>query len=427
MKILFTPYGGGSIAHVVRSLAVADELKRRGHQIMFTSPKTKKTFIEKAGYKVFGEGHADVNLNDENDQAITYFRNNHNLFINWLNDEIEAAESFKPAIIVNSPSFFGPLASLKLGIPHVSIMNAQWLLEFKGLLGLGKSKNHLGHYLLRKLAKPIFAKRFDDLYMEEIRNFYHKLKIPTVPEKRIDLHRHNPVLIPSIPDFEPLEKTSRTDFHYIGPLFWRGFEKEKFDPRTIFNNFNKKPFIYVTLGGSIYRKKSYEDLIEALNEKKDWNIILSYGPNFSPTEFKTDRSHLIIKPFVGGLQASKYADVIINTASHGTVMQALWYGKPVVALPHNIDQATIASRLVELGIGVNLNQISLRDFTNREKYFKKATEIPWSKVIKKTDALLNDSKIRNRAKLFKEKLRNYDNAERVSARYIEYYAKQGAR
>lgn len=422
MKILFTPYGGGSIAHIIRSLALADELKERGHEILFTAPKTKKHIIEKAGYKIFGDGHEEVNLNDENDQSIEYFRNNRDKFINWLKDEIEAAKFFKPDIIVNSPSFFGPIPHLKLGIPYIGIINAQWLSCFKGLLGISRSKNNIFDKTIRSLARPIFTKKFESLYLQEIRTFYQILEVKQLPYKRQDLYKYNPFIIPGIPEFEPIEEIEQKNIHYIGPLFWKGFENHPFDPEKLFKDFHQKPFVYVTLGGSIYRKQSYKDLISALSKKDDWNIILTLGPNFLRSEFIPDSDHLKIYQYAPGLKICRYADIVINTASHGTVMQALFYGKPIIALPHNIDQSTIANRLEELGLGINLNKLSLRDFSNREAYFNKATQTPWSLVIQTTEKMLNQkNKTKNLSKI-SQILHSYDNAQARGADLIEKYA-----
>lgn len=423
MRVLFTPYGGGSIAHIIRSLAIADELKDRGHEILFTSPSTKRHFIEKAGYQVFGKGHEEVNLNDEEDQSIKYFQKNQDKFIDWLSNEIDAAQQFEPDIIVNSPSFFGPITHLKLDIPFVGIINAQWLSCFKGLLGISKSKNNFIDRFIRKIAQPIFTKKFENVYLGEIRTFYTKLGITPLPYRRSDLYRFTPYIIPGVPEFEPIRKPS-ANIHYIGPLFWQGFEKEQFDPKKIFNNFSSKPFIYVSLGGSIYRKKSYQDLITALSNKTDWNIVLSLGPNFPRSEFLTDTDHLKIIQYVPGLKVCQYANAIINTASHGTVMQALWHGKPVIALPHNIDQSTIANRIKELELGVNLNKLSLLDFSNREKYFIKATQIPWKLIIESTEKILNKKfKTRNLSTI-RSILRSYKDSAQAGANIIEKYASQ---
>jgi UDP:flavonoid glycosyltransferase YjiC (YdhE family) len=425
MKILFTPYSGGAIAHVTRLLAIADAMKARGHEILFTTSASKKAFIENAGHIVHGDGHADVNLNDEHDQSISYFANNRELFMSWLGDEIEAARAFDPAVIVSSPSFFGPTASLKLGIPQVSVINAQWLPEFKGLLGLSLAGDGFVHRITRTLARPLFERKFSAKYLPEIRDFYTRLGITERPRDRADLNRRTAVLVPSIDAFEPITNTRRTDLHFVGPLFWSGFERAEFDPQQLFADI-RKPFVYVSLGGSIYRRQSYLDLIAAIEARSEWNVLLTLGPNFARADFPADRANFAIQSLTPGLKACTYADIVVGTGSHGTAMQALWHGKPVVAIPHNIDQATIASRLVELGLGINLNPIGLRDFSDRQHYFDKAVSIPWNEVFDHTARALGDAGLRARTREFSKKLRAAGDPPTVAAQLVERYAKKPA-
>lgn len=423
MKILFTPYSGGSIAHVIRSLAIADELKSRSHEILFTATTIRKPFINQAGYEVFGAGHAEVNLNDEKDQSIGYFRKNRHLFLNWLSDELAAAKEFQPDIVVNSPSFFGSLIRHKYRIPYVTILNAQWLNHFRGLLGLGKSTEALPHVLLRNALRPVFTKRFEELYLAEIREFYKTLDIGYVPSKRADLHSHNPILIPSVSEFEPLEPDTRDDVHFIGPLFWRGFEDMEFDRSGMFRN-PKRPLIYVSLGGSIFRQDVYNNLINLFIGQSEWNIIMSIGPNFKRTDFPPDTDHFKLYEYVPGLRVAQHAELVVNTASHGTVMQALWHGKPLVTIPHNIDQGTIAARIHELGVGVNLNAVNILDFSKREKYFIKATEVKPKQVMAAIRRVMTDPRYKLNAQRMSGILRKHDRAAALGADYVELYAKR---
>lgn len=421
--MLFTPYSGGSIAHVIRSLAIADELKVRGHSILFTTTKVRKPFINQAGYDVFGEGHAEVNLNDEKDQSIGYFRTNRELFLNWLSDELAAAQAFEPDIVVNSPSFFGSFIRHKYRIPYVTILNAQWLNHFRGLLGLGKSTSAIPHVLLRKALRPVFTKRFEELYLAEIREFYKALDIGYVPSRRADLHAHNPILIPSVSEFEPLEPDTRDDVHFIGPLFWRGFEDLEFDRHHLFSD-PGKPLIYVSLGGSIFRQDVYNKLITLFLGQSEWNIIMSIGPNFNRADFPSDTGHFKLQEYVPGLRAARESELVVNTASHGTVMQALWHGKPLVAIPHNIDQGTIAARIHELGVGVNLNAVNLLDFSKREKYFLKATQVKPQRIMAAIKHVLDNPRYALNARSFSGMLRKYNRAASLGADYVELYAKR---
>ena len=421
MKILFTPYSGGAIAHVTRLLAIADELKARGHEILFTTSASKKAFVESAGHVVHGSGHADVNLNDEHDQGVSYFENHRDLFLSWLGDEIEAARAFAPDMIVSSPNFLGSTVSLKLGIPQVSVINAQWLPEYHGLLGLSLAGDGIGQRLTRALARPLFERKFSAKYLPEVRGFYRHLGIAEVPYSRADLHRHTAVLVPGIAGFEPVAHASRADLHYVGPLFWSGFERAVFDPAVLFDD-PARPFVYVSLGGSIYRRQSYLDLIDAIAARPQWNVLLTLGPNFPRAEFPPDRANFVIQALTPGLKACAHADIVVGTGSHGTAMQALWHGKPVVAIPHNIDQATIASRLVELGLGLNLNPIGLRDFSDRQHYFDKAVSIPWHDVFDHTARALGDAAMRARAHEFSARLRAAGSPPQVAADWVEHYA-----
>ncbi|MFI4970775.1 MAG: glycosyltransferase [Lysobacterales bacterium] len=421
MKVLFTPYSGGAIAHVTRLLAIADALKARGHDILFTTSTSKKDFVERSGHAVHGAGHADVNLNDEHDQSLSYFANNRDLFMSWLGDEIDAASAFRPDVIVGSPSFFGPTASLKLGIPQVSVINAQWLPEFKGLLGLSLAGDGLGHRVVRSLVRPLFERKFSAKYLPEIRAFYRRLGIAERPRDRADLNRRTAVLVPSVAAFEPTGRSARQDLHFVGPLFWSGFERARFEPAELFAD-PSKPFAYVSLGGSIYRRQSYLDLVDAIALRTGWNTLLTLGPNFPREDFPADRDNFVIQSQTPGLKACMHADIVVGTGSHGTAMQALWHGKPVVAIPHNIDQATIASRLVELGLGLNLNPIGLRDFSDRQRYFDKAVSIPWRDVFDRTAGALGDSALRKRAGDFSATLRAVGDPPTIAADLVEHYA-----
>lgn len=423
MRVLFTPYSGGAIAHVARLLPIADELAARGHVTRFTTSASKKRFVEAAGHAVHGDGHADVNLNDEHDQGITYFQSHRADFLSWLGDELAAAREFRPDVIVSSPSFFGPIASLKFGIPQVSIINAQWLPEFKGVLGLSRSRDVLTDRVMRTLARPLLIRKFSSTYLREIHSFYRELGVSLESESWSGLNWSTQVLIPSCVEFEPVGPCGRPGLQYIGPLFWSGFERGDLDEATLFGADASKPLVYVSLGGSVYRRQSYEELIAALAERRDWNVLLTIGPNFPREDFMPDRPGFVVQAYTPGLKACARADVVVTAGGHGTVMQALWHGKPVVALPHNIDQGTIASRLEELGIGINLNPVGLRDFADRQRYFEKAISTPWSQVVARTERVLADDRLRANARAFAANLSRHPEPAKTAADWVERRAR----
>lgn len=105
MKILFTPMASSSLAHMARLFAIADEIRNRGHKILFTSTHDRKEFIEKSGYEVYRRTYLPVNFNDPKDQSLNYLKEKREHFKDWFNNEIEAATIFDADLIVTSPGF----------------------------------------------------------------------------------------------------------------------------------------------------------------------------------------------------------------------------------------------------------------------------------------------------------------------------------
>ncbi|MET0226964.1 MAG: hypothetical protein ABW187_11020, partial [Dokdonella sp.] len=88
----------------------------------------------------------------------------------------------------------------------------------------------------------------------------------------------------------------------------------------------------------------------------------------------------------------------------------------------NIDQATIAARVEELGIGVNLNPVGLRDFADRQRYFDRAISIPWDRVVERTAQALGDRSLHENARRFALNLTRLGDAKKTAADLVERYA-----
>jgi UDP:flavonoid glycosyltransferase YjiC (YdhE family) len=400
---------------VVRSLALADELKSRGHTVLFTSSKAKRAFVEQAGFSVYGASHPDLNLNDENDQGIGYFTSHRHEFMEWFRDEIAAAEDFRPDVIVNSPTFFGAIAAKKTRIPHVTVVNGNWLPSFRGVLGLGRCDCSLGHDFSRRMMGPLLARGFDRVYLAQIQGWYDELGVGPLPTTRSDLHKGLPALIPGIPILEPVERESA---HFIGPLHWTGFDGLSPGGPSLFTD-TSRPRIYVTLGGSVFRKESYRELMEAFAARDDWDTVMSLGPNIPRDALPADLPHLKVRQYVPGLDACRWADVVVNTASHGTIMQALSFGKPMVLIPRNIDQSTFAARLQELGAAENLNRMSLKAFTKREAYVESANRITGDRIVQAAERVFQSKSLRGGAMRLSEEVARFPDGARRGADLIQ--------
>ncbi len=417
MNILFTPITSSSIAHVIRSFALAEEFTKNGDKVFFTSCTNKSDFIEDQGFNVVGT-YKPFNLNDPEDQSVNYLSTHKEEMIDWFRAEIKAAKDIKADVVITSPGFFGPQVNFATGIPVVALMNGQYVPTCKGLMGISLGTDRLKDRVLRKALEPIFKRSFVKNYLNEILDAYKKLGIKQKITSREDLYAPMHILIAGDDEFEPqVELDNRTE--YVGPLFWEGFEVMDTDltEKKLKEFKGDSKLIFITFGGSVFDIDTYKRILNFIN-KLDAKIIVALGPNFSRGKFQEDNENLIIRSFVPGLRVSKYADVVVNTGSQGAIMQALECGKPVVAFPVGIDQAYFANRLEEMGVGKNVNKINILGFSKREKYQIKDNKVP-AKILSAISEVLEDPSYTKNAYEYSLRLKakNYKAKENV-VKYI---------
>jgi len=416
MKIIFAPMASSSLAHMARLFAIADEIRNRGHKFLFTSTHDRKEFIEKSGYEVYSRTYLPVNFNDPKDQSLNYLKEKREHFKDWFNTEIEAATTFDADLIVTSPGFLGPHVTLKTGIPTLSILNAPYLAESTGVLGLSLTENTLKNKLLKSFLNPIFEKKFTKQYLSEVLDIYNELGIDFFGYTKADLYDCMDVVIPSVYELEPI--TPKDKYYYSGPLFWEGFENNfEFDEKKIKEFKGDSKLIYLSFGGSIFNLDFYNHIFEVIG-KLPYKFLVSTGNNFEIKDFKYNHDNTMIYKFVPGLKACKICDLLINTGSHGTIMQALRYAKPLICIPCNIDQSYFAYRIEELGLGLNINKTSIAKFSKRESYYKLNPNLD-QMIIDGINELLTNNKYRLNALKFSVKIRKLGNGAKNIANYIE--------
>ncbi len=408
MNILFTPITSSSIAHIIRSFALAEEFEKDNHNVFFTSCDLKKDFIESQGYNVV-KSYRPFNLNDEEDQSVNYLESHKEEMVDWFKAEIEATEAVKADVVISSPAFFGSHVTYATGVPTVALMNGQYVPSSKALMGLSLSSDTLKNILLRSILRPVFNREFIKKYISEILDAYKIIGIKNDIQTQSDLYSRMSILIPGDEEFEPQRRLD-DNTSFVGPLFWDGFERmDAALTEKAIKRFKKgDKLIFLTFGGSVFDREIYERILSGIKKIKVKKIV-ALGPNFDREEFPKDSEDLMIRNFVPGLRVSKYSDIVVNTGSQGAIMQALCNGKPVVAFPVGIDQSYFANRLEEMGLGINVNKTSISGFSKRESYQFVDNRIP-ENMIEAIEKILSDEKFTRNATEY---------AKRVTARHSD--------
>lgn len=102
------------------------------------------------------------------------------------------------------------------------------------------------------------------------------------------------------------------------------------------------------------------------------------------------------------------SNLVICHGGHGTIMQALKYGKPLVIIPYQYGHFYNAKRLVHLQCGVNLVPLKPTVLTPKG-LLRETLAISEEKIRQSADLVMKDRRYQENAARMSEKIKPYGN------------------
>lgn len=131
-----------------------------------------------------------------------------------------------------------------------------------------------------------------------------------------------------------------------------------------------KPIVYISLGTIANRARAfYRKCIDAF-AGEDVAVVMTVGKAVRPRSLGAIPANFSVYPAVPQLDVLRAADVFITHGGLNSVMEALYFGVPMVVLPRVNDQPVNAGRVQSLGLGERMSPrgitaASLREATLR--------------------------------------------------------------
>ncbi len=351
VRIYFSPCGLG-LGHVGRCLPIAEELRRRGAEILFSTYREGLEYLRRSQLPVVSapsmrmevyEGRIDLKMSSVKGGLKAPPR-----FLNQVKVEIEHMRRFKPEVVVSDTRLSSIFAARLLGLPSALILNQFQLI-------VPRSKRNFN---LSKVADGFLLTLIGGGWATS-----DMILIPDFPE---------PYTLSL--DHLRIPKRYRNLVRFVGPILPK--RPEEYD-EELPGLEGGKPLILASISGpEEERIPLLSRLIPILRGfPDDYRILLSMGmPSLDPKP----RSYgsLTILPWISDrFRYLKACDAVISRAGHETVLQNLCYGKPQVLIPTpgHTEQYANARRARELGIAEALHQ---RDLTmdNLLRLVKRVTE-----------------------------------------------------
>ncbi len=170
----------------------------------------------------------------------------------------------------------------------------------------------------------------------------------------------NIVFIPRF--FQPMEETFDERFLFVGPPILPRYQETPFPLDQLRDDL---PLLYISLGSiATNQPEFYKHCFEAFGEQA-WQVVLAVGKHIDIAQLGPVPTNFLVSSYVPQLDILPRTQVFVTHAGTNSVMESMYYGVPMVLIPQQPEQYMHAQRTVELGLGVHLDKASVTATTLR--------------------------------------------------------------
>ncbi len=327
--------------HTNPTLPLVRELVSRGAQITYYSNEAFAEKIKLAGAS-FRSYHSnslvDIASIPERMEQMPY------LFMTAVRDviggEIARVRDEAPDIIIHdSVAPWGKCIAQLLGVPAVSSVTTFAFNSKVVRLGAGAKPKSFSAALskVRHIAKALRVRK-------EIRKYYG-VKGPALLDLYVGREQLNIVYTSTY--FQPFAATFDHRYKFVGPLISDRREQTDF----LLEEIADEKLVYVSLGTLFNEDEGFYRSCFAALGHTDCRVIVSTGGR-TVEELGAVPGNFIVRSFVPQLEVLRRASAFITRGGMNSVSESLYFGVPVIVIPHMAEQMIVARRVEQLGAGV---------------------------------------------------------------------------
>ncbi|AZT89561.1 glycosyl transferase [Caldicellulosiruptor changbaiensis] len=394
MKKVFLQFGSG-LGPMSRSLPIAEGLQREGYIVKYFGFENAKPYMNKMGIEELSE---NFNIKDikkgvqtpnwycaEQFWEIIGYGN-----IEWVEKKVEELieylRDFSPDFIISDLGILSCIAARIMDIPLIAITQSCYHPNIAfGRIRWWEEEQNLKFTLTEKL------------------NNYFKKKGVSQLNSFEEIFTGSLTIIPSFPEFDPINDPSEFNTHYVGPILWDPLDMAKEEYIKLFNRDKNKPTIFC------YTARFYDNvgesgiiifktLLSALKEF-DANIIFSTGSDSDrkiakeiSNSYGIDEEKFSIIDWVPMGIAYGNSDVVIHHGGHGSCLGQFLYEVPSLIIPTHTEREYNARICTKMGVS---------KFIKRE-------DIGKANILAEIAEILSNSSFKERLHFWHAKLNEYN-------------------
>jgi MGT family glycosyltransferase len=341
-----------SPGHVNPTLAVAQELVRRGERVIYYLTEDFHAAIEAMGATFRGyesqmsrlqrRGNVTPGSMPTNPLPLTMVNESTSV----LPQVIERIRADQPDyILYDTMCLWAKIAARALHVPAILFCpsyasNGQF--NPGRMMGAGIGEN-----------SPFAAFRQVDDRLAELCRAYGVEPFPA-QEMFLGSEALNIVFIPK--EFQPGGETfDEQRFVFVGPSIQPRLDESHFP----FEQLTGRTTLYISLGTVFNNQAAFYNICFAAFKDEPWQVVLSTGRQVDPTTLDPIPANFLVRPQVPQLEVLQHTSLFVTHCGMNSTMESLYYGVPMVGVPQMPEQMMTARRIQELGLGTVLDKNTL--------------------------------------------------------------------
>lgn len=384
MNILMVnvPFSG----HINPTLALAEELVRRGHKVSYILNNEWREQIEGIGAELIPYmDHGDFRVVLKNGHPKNIFEVLH--MWKYVYDTIIAVGEQYDVLIYEFYTFIAYAAGIRLGLKVIRQFSTFAVNEnnINSMLSSDNKEISLlkNRFLLKLITKIVCGKR--KLSTENILT-----EITKVPVKAN--------IVYTARDFQTNKEEFGEEYCFVGPMI----NERKCDISIPYDKISGT-IIYISLGTIQNEQMTfYKKCMEAWKTSDDVSVIMSVGKKTDIQKLMPIPHNFYVYHYVPQLEVLEKSSVFVTHGGMNSVNEGLYFENRILGIPMDLDQYAVVKQVQELKLGYGLD----KECVTPEELRKSVQE------------LLADDEIAKSVKNMSKVMRNAGGAKRA-AEFVE--------
>jgi len=360
MRFLFATWDGGG--NVLPTLAIARQLRGRGHSVRVLGPRSLRHRVEEAGC-AFSAYARVPHRRPSPAGAAALGRARAALLVMELaraapalayaEDVLSELERNPVDVLVVDFMLAGAVAAgERASLPTAAIMHTVYCLPVPGRPPFGPGfRAHLGPgWRLRDTAVAALRRHTQQPSLRDLNEARRRLGLAPVASASDQFGYVARVLVLTTEDFDPPPARQPLNISYVGPQAADSWGSEPLD--LPFSIEDRRPLVVVSFSTRCAATEIVQRVLDTLAGLPVHGLV-TLGPALAPGDLRMP-GNVVARRFVSHGLVLPRAQLVITHAGLGTVMAALAHGVPLLCIPLKNDQFENASRVVAAGAGRRL-------------------------------------------------------------------------